>query len=257
MSVVATVRSAVALAREVEITFMAASVAFYAFFSVIPSLLLALAVGSMLGGDAFAEGIVALTGEYLSASGEAVVNEALTGPSGRLQASATGVLALIWSALKVFRALESAFDRIYRSHADTPILQQFVDGTVVLLTIGLALGLMITVGTVIGMPDVVAVPYLDAVSWLVLIGGLVGVFVPLYYVMPPVSVSIREILPGTATAVAGWLALQALFQLYAANALQYRVYGFVGAVLLFMLWLYIGAVILLFGAAVNVAAADR
>lgn len=257
MSVAATVRSAVDIAREEEITFLAAGVAFYAFFSVIPSLLLALAVGSMLGGEAFAEEVVALVGEYLSASGEEVVSEALTGPTGRLQASATGFLALVWSALKVFRALESAFDRIYRGDADTPIPQQFVDGAVVLLTIGLALGLMIAVGTVIGRPDVVSVPYLDAVSWLVLIGGLVGVFVPLYYVMPPASVSVREILPGTATAVVGWLALQALFQLYAANAAQYQAYGFVGVVLLFMLWLYLGAVILLFGAAVNVAAADR
>jgi len=47
------------------------------------------------------------------------------------------------------------------------------------------------------------------------------------------------------------------FGLYAANASQFQTFGFVGAVLLFLLWLYFGALILLFGAVVNAATFER
>ena len=97
---------------------------------------------------------------------------------------------------------------------------------------------MVGLGMVIGRPDVVSVPYIDG-GWLALVTGLLVVFLPLYYVMSPRSVSIREIFPGTLIAVSGWLFLQVLFQVYAVNAVQYQVYGFVDAVL-FMLWLYLG-----------------
>jgi membrane protein len=89
---------------------------------------------------------------------------------------------------------------------------------------------------------------------------VVGLFValfPLYYVMPPESVSARHFFPGTATVVFGWLLLRALFGVYASTAVRYQAYGFLVAVLLFLLWLYFGATVLLVGAVVNVVIGDR
>jgi membrane protein len=89
----------------------------------------------------------------------------------------------------------------------------------------------------------------------VLLVGLLIVLAPLYYVMPPIRIPVREIVPGTLTAVLGLIVLQQVFHVYASYAGQYQAYGFIGAVLLFLLWLYVGALILLLGAVVNVAVA--
>lgn len=250
---VSMLRSVVDLARENEISLLAAGVAFFAFFSIIPALVLTISVGSILGGEEFAMQVVSLFENYLSEEGSEVISEALTEPNGLVGASIVGFVALLWSTLKVFRAIDVAFDRVYGAEVVVGLPRQLLHGTVVVVAIGIGLALLLTVQYVItrlglelaGSPSLVGVP--------ILIAGLLIVLAPIYYVMPPRDVSAREVLPGTIVAVVGLIALQQLFQVYTAFAGQYEAYGFLGVVLLFMLWLYFGAVILLLGAVVNVA----
>lgn len=253
MELTDTVRSVVRRGRDEEVSFLAASIAFYAFFSVVPLIILALAVVSLVGGEAFEESVVTLIGTYLSAEGETVVAEALTSPAGRLGASVVGLVALTWSALKVFRAIDLAFDRIYKADTATSIPRQVANGSVVLTAIAAGVVLMGGVRLVFTRLEL---PYSSAVGWLVMVAGLGAALLPVYYIMPPRRVSVRHVLPGTATAVVGWLLLQALFGVYATAAARYQAYGFLGAVLLFLLWLYFGATVLLVGAVVNVVVAE-
>ncbi len=239
------VRSVVREAQEKEVSFLAASIAFYAFFSVIPVLMLFLAVASAVGGEALEGRILDFVGVYLSPEGEVVVDQALTSPAGRLGASIVSVAALSWSALKVFRAVDIAFDRIYEAEERATLGRRLVNGGVVLGAVGVGLLLMVVFRALAAS---LGVPY---VGWLVLFGGLVAVFAPFYYIMPPFSVTVRDILPGTVVSVFGWLLLQGLFGVYASAAFRYQAYGFLGAVLLFLLWLYFGAMALLLGAVVN------
>ncbi len=110
---------------------------------------------------------------------------------------------------------------------------------------------MIVVGTVLGIVSG-AVPYAGVLSWVVLLVGLVLVFLPIYYVLPPISIDLAEAVPGALFAAVGWAILQAGFQLYAANAGRYQAYGAVGGVLLFVTWLYFAGIVILFGAVLNV-----
>ncbi len=257
MGAIETGRVVVERAREEGLTFMAASIAYYAFFSVIPLLLLTLVVGSALGEEGLATAVVGLTEEYLSDSGEQVVEEALGGETGQLGASVGGLLALGWSALKVFRAIDVAFDDLYRYAGETPILDQVKHGLVVILTVVVALVALVAVEAVAGDAAAAAVPFAGALTSLGLGLGLVVVFLPLYTVMSPPGHSVREVVPGAVLAAAGWVVLQALFSLYAANADQYQAYGIIGAVLLFLTWLYLGATLVLLGAAVNAVLSER
>lgn len=250
-------RSAVQICREKDVTLLSASIAFYAFFSVIPVVILALAIGSFLGGEEFGERIVSFTELYLSIEGEQVLSEALADSTGRIGASTLGLLALIWSALKVFRAVDVAFDIIYGSEESTSFVRRVVNGVVVMAVIVVGLGLLVGVRIFVTRSGVGDLPYFRPFSRLVSLGGLVAILVPIYYVMPPVSVSFRATVPGIVTTVVGWILLQTVFQVYAENAFQYHAYGLVGVVLLFLLWLYIGATVLLFGAAVNAVEGDR
>ncbi|WP_123621954.1 YihY/virulence factor BrkB family protein [Halorubrum sp. CSM-61] len=253
-STVAVVRSIAVLGRESELSFLAASIAFFAFLSVVPALVLAVAVGSAVGGERFAAGVVALFESYLSAEGTAVVNAALTDQSGMVGATAIGTLALLWTGLKVFRAIDLAFDRIYASETVTPIRRQFLNATAVMTTIAVGLTLLVSAQVLLGLPAVERVVPSRAVGVALLFVGLLIALLPVYYVLPPRPVSLREILPGTVAAVVGLVVLETLFHLYSTVAGQYRAYGFLGIVLLFLLWLYFGALVVLFGAVVNVVA---
>jgi membrane protein len=134
---------------------------------------------------------------------------------------------------------------------------QVKDGLIVLATVGLAAVLMHGLGVVLGQAARIGIPFIGVIGYVALVAGLVAVFMPLYYVMPPVEMTAREALPGTIVAAVGWLILQVGFQIYAANAGDYAAYGLLGAVLLFLTWLYFAAVLVLVGAVVNVVLAGR
>jgi membrane protein len=257
MSAIRTTRSIVGVVQEENVSFLAASVAYYAFFSIVPLLLLVLAIGSLVGGQAFAQGVVSAVQGQLSSQGASVIEGALTSPAGRAGASVAGVLALTWSALKVFRALDLAFDEVYGTEPRTGLVAQLKDGLVVLATVGLGIVLMIGLGVFLGRSAAIALPYASLFGYVALVVGLVVVFLPFYYVMPPVDVSVREALPGTILLAVGWIVLQAGFQVYAANAGDYQAYGLLGAILLFLTWLYFASMLVLVGAAVNAVLGGR
>jgi len=246
--------SAIRICRENRISFLSASIAFYAFSSVVPILLLFVAVASLLGAT---DPIVSSIRIYLSSEGEQVLTRALSGSTGRIGASTVGLLALLWSALKVFRGINIAFDKVYGSKEATPFHRRLLKGGFVL--VGIATGIFTVAGTRFAVTRVstVGATYVGLLERLVLLGGLLALLVPVYYVMPPVSVRFRDVVPGTVVAVFGWVVLQVAFRIYAENALQYQAYGIIGAVFLFLLWLYLGTIVLLFGASVNAAAVQE
>ncbi len=251
MNVSGTVMSIYRTASDRDLTFLAAAFAYYAFVSLIPLILLAIVIGSLLGGEQVAQRLISVAGDYLPAAGEQLVTQAMTTESGRAEATVIAIVVAAWGALKVFRGLSLAFDKVYDDVAEDSLVDQIRDGLTVIAAGAGALALMIVIGTVLA---IVAdtLPFVGALGWLALLIGLVLVFLPVYYVLPPIPVDLREVLPGAIFAAVGWTVLQVGFQLYASNAAQYQAYGAVGAVLLFVTWLYFAGIIILVGAVLNV-----
>ncbi len=73
----------------------------------------------------------------------------------------------------------------------------------------------------------------------------------------PTGMTLREAVPGAVFAGGGWTLLGTGFNVYAAQADSYQVYGVIGGVLLLVTWFYFAGQVLLVGAAVNAALADR
>ncbi len=251
--VVPIVRTAVQIGREREVSFLSGSIAFFAFVSIFPAVLLMLALGSFFGGEQFANRIVGFVDTYLSASGSQLLTEALEDTRGVAGASVVGAVVLLWSTLKVFRAVDVAFDRVYNDETNASIVTHLRNGVVTILAIGAGIVLIVLVQQLLGEIPIESALYSKLLAWGILIAGLVTVLVPLYYVMAPVKTKLREVLPGTVAAVIGFLLLQELFAIYASQAGQYQAYGIVGVVILFLLWLYFGAFVLLAGAILNAA----
>jgi membrane protein len=238
-----------------RISFMAGSVAYAAFVSILPMLVLLLLVAAVFGGEAFTSTVINATETYLTPAAQGLVTEALAGSTGRVEVSVIGIATLLWGTSRVFRSLDAAFSTLYRTTGRNDVLNTLVDGLVVTFSIGVAVLAILVVSVVYtAFPEV---PFVEVANLVGLVLALVVAFFPIYYVFPDTSVTAREVLPGVVIAAVGWALLQGLFQLYASVSSLADLYGALGAVLLFIFWLYFGSLILLVGATVNVVLANR
>ena len=243
-----------------EITFIAASLAYYAFVSLIPLLLLLVVVISVVGGQEMANQIGAAAGGALSPSGQGLVTDAISNQNGAAGATVASVAALVWSALKVFRGLDTAFSRAYGR--DSPgLVGQLKNGLVTLVAVVLGIVITVGVGTAVSLSPVdVTVAGISAVSLAGTLATLLGLaltLLPLYYFLPGGRVTVREALPGALFAAVGWTMLQIAFRFYAARAGNYEAYGVIGGVLLLVTLLYFAGMILLLGVVLNAVLAGR
>lgn len=248
MKVIDAAREVVRIAREDNLVFMAASVAFYAIASIVPLLTIALAVLSAFGATDL---LIEALRSTLSPSGQEVLERVLSNTRGRAAAGVVGFLLALWSGMKVFRGLSIAFNEVYDVSSTRSVVDHLWKS---LLVLGLLLGALVLLSTVSVALTYVrfGVPYPTLLGNLLALAVLALAFLPVYYVLPPVSVSVRHALPGTVVAAVGWVVLQVVFFYYSGSAGSYAAYGFLGAVLLFVTFLYFGAIVLLAGAVLNV-----
>jgi len=250
-----TARRVADLAIDRRVTFLAAAIAYYAFVSLVPALLLLVVVATAVFGEAVAAELVASTGEFLTPAGEEAVVGAVSSAGERNGASLLGLGVLLWSTLKVFRGLDTAFVSLYGGDGTPGFLGQVVDAASVVVAVGVGIGVMVVIGAFVAAAD--TVPLVEAASVLALPAFLAVVFLPMYYLLPQPTVGVREALPGAAFTAVCWTVLQAGFQVYATGAAQYQVYGVIGGILLLVTWLYLAAVVVVLGGAINVVLAGR
>ena len=235
--------------QEDNITFLAAAIAFYAVMSIFPLVLLVVVIGSWLGGEAFAALVVTVIQDFLTPQTESLVEETLIEGPGRGGVGLLSVLVLIWSALKVFRALAVAFSIIYGDKGAPNFLHTIIQATTVLIAIGFGFLAMFLVNAVVRfLAPAGALPRFTPVAVFLFLSLL---FLPVYLVFPTDTPTLGEVLPGALLAAAGWTILGELFGLYAANATTFALFGVIGGFLLLLTWFYFGAIVLLVGAEVN------
>jgi YihY family inner membrane protein len=249
-----TTKRVVSVAREEEITFLAAAVAYYAFLSLIPATVLALVIATTFGGEELATVVLNSTGEFFTESGQEVLVTALTAGEGRGGATVVGVALLLWGTLKVFRALDTAFGTVYGIETENTLLQQLLDSVIVAGGIGLTMTLMFVMAGVLAALNLGLV--IEILGVLVLPVLLTAAFLPIYYRFPDTDVSVQEAVPGAVVAAIGWTAMQAAFQLYARTA-SASTYDVVGGVILLVTWLYIAGAVIILGAVVNVVLTEN
>jgi membrane protein len=89
----------------------------------------------------------------------------------------------------------------------------------------------------------------DAVGWAFPAGVTFVAFSLLYRYIPDVKHGLHDVWPGAVVAALLFEAAKHGFTVYVANFSRYElVYGALGAVMLFLLWIYLSAMILLLGA---------
>ena len=255
-------RSRLALARAVvravrtrDVTLLAASIAYYAFVSLLPLLVLTTVVATAVGGSGLRTAVLDLAGRYLLPVGQGLVGEALANTTGRGGVTLVGLLLLLWSSLKLFRGIDTAFARIYGAPA-----RDFLGSLRVGVTVLVAVGVGSFGGiTLVGLAAVLRTP-VALLAPLVFFGVLLAALFPVYYLTPAADVSAREALPGALFCAGGWTVFGTAFALYATVATtsgRFALYGALGAILLLVTWFYLAGLVLLVGATLNAVRAGR
>lgn len=236
------------LAEETQISFLAAALAYYGFVSMIPLVVLGVVVATTIGGEQLADQVVAFAETLLAPAGQELIRSAVVARTGLGGVTVFSVGVLAWGALKAFRAMDRAFSLVYGTQPSASLLLSFADAILALSAVGVAVITMAVIGTAVALLPGRLPGELGAVALLV---TLAVVFFPLYFLLPGVQLAVRDVLPGAVLAALGWTVLGSLFQLYARYVTSPSVYGLLGGVLLGLTWLYLGALVLLLGAAVN------
>lgn len=237
---------------EKNVTFLAGSIAYSAFVSLVPLLLFLFLVVSVLGAPELQARIVEVATQSVSPAVGGVIEVMIesqrdAGTGSTIGATVIGALVLVWGAIKVFRGLDTAFSTIYETTAEDTFLGQIKKSLLVLAT--LTIGVVAMVGATSVVAFLSAIPFLDLLVPLVLVAALVVAFLPMYYLFPDVDHEPRDVLPGTVLAAVGWTLLQVGFQVYASLGGEES--NLIASILLFVTWLYFTGVVLLLGATYN------
>ena len=246
--------------NEDRATNLSALIAYYAFFSLFPLLLVFVSIlGFVLDGNpALRDDIVDTALGRIPVIGTQLRDQVhpLTGSGIGL---AVGLVGAVWASLGVTLAFGHAFAEIW----DVPRLERpngvkaRARGLAVLVVLGVTLIVAtsvagIAIGAHLGGGVGAAVERVGAVA--VSLAGNAAVILAIFALLTPRPRTVRDLLPGVAVAAVGVLALQSAGAWYVKHAIAgaTATYGTFALVIGLLLWFWMGSNLLLLAAEANV-----
>ncbi|HSL12569.1 MAG TPA: YhjD/YihY/BrkB family envelope integrity protein [Actinomycetota bacterium] len=238
---------------------LAATMAYYGFFSLFP-LLLVLVTGAALVLRDDPQLQQRLLDSALAQF--PIVGEDIRENVGRIEASglalAIGIVTSIWAGLGGIRsaqyAMETVWDVPYVRRPSTP--KAIARAFVMLAAFGVfILGAAVLASVAGG----VGLTVLGVLAWVGSVLLNIALFLVLYRVLTTAHVSWSDVLPGGLVAGIGWTALLALGGWIIGNRLEgaSNTYGFFAVVIGLLAWLHLGSQLTIVGAEVNVVRRNR
>lgn len=242
----------------------AGSVAFSWLLSMFPLALLLSAAASVFGRPGDAADLVLRVISYapplVREALQPAINQVLAQRSQALVA--LGLFATVWTASSGMQAVRTALNRAYGIERGLPFWKARIKVT--LLTVAVGLGMLIAFGSVVVMPYLLELlnrdaPDRETLMWLrgglrygaafVFLCLLYGV---LYAWLPDPGPRSRSIVPGAATGALLWVAAAVLLSVALRGAGKLvLIYGGLAGIVATMIFLYVSAATLIFGAEVN------
>ncbi len=240
---------------------LAALIAYYAFFSLFPLLMVFTAVLAFVlrGNDELQSAILDSALTQFPVIGEQIRTN-IGSVAGSGLALGVGIATALWAGMGVTNALQVALNTVW----DVPIRRQpnFLIARLRSLAMLGVLGVM-TVGAAIlsglGSGEGAIAISLRVVG---IIGGILvnlALFLLAFRILTNRKLSWRDVFPGAATAALGWAALQLVGSWYLTN--QQRgaeaTYGEFAFVIGLLIWLYLGSQLTMYAAEINVVRVER
>ncbi len=248
--------------------YIAGAIAFYTLFSIFPlSLAVISGIGFVLGPRAEPEqlDLAMKIADVFPVSSEFVAREVQDIVSARAITGIASVFGLLWAATAVFGAIRKGINAAWGIKTPRPFLKER------LIDFALVLGAGVVMLFVLFSPLVLAViqeitkvvapesPIFSDLVWrlsdnLLFPALAFGTFLFLYTFLPNTYVKFQHVWPVALLASLAFDAANLGFVWYLKNfALDHYnvLYGSVGAILAFLTWVYVSAIIVLFGALVT------
>jgi membrane protein len=238
----------------------AASIAYWALLSLFPFLLLVFSVvGAATADAADRTAVIGFVLDYFPTRVEFIARQVDAFRERPLRLGMAGLVGLTWASLGFFGSVSTAVN--YAWGVETP--RSFLKHRLFAFLMLVAAGLMFLVAMVM----VSAVPIIEA-SWfaslllrfpgLAVLGSLgarsvstvllIVVLGFVYYFVPNVKVRFRDVWVGAVLTGLVWRAAFAGFSWYIGDVSELsRIHGSIAAVVIFLFWIYVSAVILLYG----------
>jgi len=247
----------------------ASALAFQALFSIFPFLIVLIAMLGILDLMQFFDWIRGQAGILLPDEAmdqvERVIDEVQRPPGGLIS---VGLMVALWVASGAMRVIINALNVVYKVEEGRPFWKLYPLS--ILYTLCIA-GMLITAAMLmvlgpqamqwlaqqVGLEQLIVTLW-TGLRWPVALTLLMLAVAFVYYMAPDVEQKIRFIIPGSALSVLGWVAASMGFGFYIQHFADYSaVYGSIGAVIVLMMYFYISAAVLLFGAELNAVIEDH
>jgi membrane protein len=238
----------------------AASVAYYGLLSLFPFFMLAFSIlGSLTSNEGRRTAVITFLLRYFPAHFDFLSGQLDALQQMRLRFGVGGALALVWAALGVFSAISSAVNHAWRVEKQRSYLKHKLFSFLMLLAAGLLLVLALAMVSAYQIVHaawfadvVVRAPSLGVLGGLLsryATGGLLTIVVGLiYYFVPNTRVRFRDVWPGAILTGLLWQGALEGFSFYVRDMSRFSfVHGSIAAVVVFLIWVYTSAVVLLYG----------
>lgn len=251
-------------ANEDRLMTEAAGITFYALLSIFPALTALVSIYGLFADPLTVSQHLSMLSGLIPEGGMRILNEQLTrltsGGATSLGFSAIiGLLVALWSSNQGTKAMFDALNVVYEEKEK----RSFIRLTV--MTLGFTLGalffIMLAMTSVVVLPIVLAFVGLESTTewilrlsrWPILLLIITGLLAVLYRFGPSRErARWRWVSWGGAFAAFGWVAISAGFSLYVSRFGNYdATYGSLGAVIGFMTWIWLSAIVVLVGAELN------
>lgn len=247
-----------------RVMLIAAGVTYYGLLALFPAIAALVSLyGLAADPDAIRQELVALEGVVPEGAIEVIGDQI-----ARIQAQGGGTLGLyffislaiaLWSANAGVKAMFDALNAVY----DEPERRSFIHYNLqaLMFTLGGILFITLAVGGIVVMPAVFAFVGLESMAgwiisllrWPVLLAVILLGLALLYHYGPSRErAEWRWVTWGSGIAAVAWLGVSMLYSWYVASFGNFNeTYGSLGAVIGFMIWMWISATIVLVGAEIN------
>jgi membrane protein len=249
-----------------KLTTWAAALTYYAVLSIFPALLALVSILGVIGPSA-TQPLLDNLSTVAPGPAKEILTSALTGLESAQGASTLALIiglgAAIWSASGYIGAFMEAANTVWDAPEGRPIwkrvpLRLAITCVMLLMLSASALAVVLTgplarsIGDVVGLGSTFVTVW-GIVKWPLLVLVVSFMISLLFWAGPNVKQpGFPWVTPGGVLAVVLWIAASALFAFYVSNFASYnKVYGSLGGVIVFLIWLWITNLIILLGAEFN------
>jgi membrane protein len=249
-----------------DLTF-ASSIAYYALLSLFPFFLLVLSVlGSVTSDPGDRAKILDFVLRYFPRQFEFVTTQLASMEAARVKLGVAGSLLMIWAAMGVFSAITSAVNHAWGVEKTPSYLKHKLIAFTMLVCASLLLLVALLLVSAIDlfearwfavvamrMPTLLTVLHHFTVRWLST-GVFIAVVGLIFYFVPNAKVRFRDVWVGAVLTGLLWRVALSAFSWYVRDLSRFsHIHGSIAAVVVFLVWIYISAVLLLYGVEVTAA----